>query len=169
MNWIIILEVLYFFAPAGIANMMPVLVRKIPILEKAVSNQYFGKNKTWRGIVFAILGGMLTVSIQRLIGWDLSFFSYSESNFLLVGFLLGLGAIVGDLVESYFKRKVGKKPGESWLPWDQLDFIFGGVLFVWFYVEISLLFILIVCLGYFLLHLITNFIGYLLKLRKAKI
>jgi len=50
---------------------------------------------------------------------------------LLPGFLMALGALVGDSVKSFFKRRVDIAPGESWLFFDQLDFFLGASLFVW--------------------------------------
>ena len=165
MGWFFLLELLYFFLPAGIANMAPVLVRKVGFLNKPVWDLRLGKNKTWRGVVFGVIFGLLVVSIQRLISWDLSFFSYSEYNFLLVGFLMGLGAISGDIVESFFKRRKGIKSGEMLFPFDQVDFILGGLVFLSFYFWIGWLGCLIILIEYFILHVFINFIGYLLRIR----
>jgi len=176
MDWVLLLEGLYFFLPAGIANIAPVLSKKIPFLNSPIDRgmQYqgkriFGKNKTWRGLVAATLMGLFIASIQRLIGIDLSFFSYESYNFLLIGFLMGFGAILGDLIKSFFKRRVDKKSGESWVPWDQLDYIFGGIVFISFYVWIGWSIILIIFFEYFLLHLLFGLIGYYLKLKNVKI
>ena len=44
-------------------------------------------------------------------------------------FSLCFGALMGDIIESFFKRRIGKKRGEDWIPFDQLDFILGVLFF----------------------------------------
>ena len=158
MEWFLLLEVLWFFLPAGLANMAPVLFSKVPLLNVSVSSKYFGKNKTWRGFIFWIIGALIAVSIQRLIGWDLSFFSYTTSNFLIVGLLLGLGSFFGDLIESFAKRRLKIKPGKDLFFWDQIDFIIGGLVFVAFYVDIGIAANILVIICYFVLHLVLEYI-----------
>jgi len=100
---LIILKSLYFFLPAYFANMAPVLLRWIPILEKPVNEERFGKNKTWRGILVAIIIGSFVFSIQKIlyaVGFQtLSLINYNDFSPLL-GLLLGLGAILGDMIKS---------------------------------------------------------------------
>jgi CDP-2,3-bis-(O-geranylgeranyl)-sn-glycerol synthase len=36
--------------------------------------------------------------------------------------------MLGDIVESFFKRRIGLSRGEKWLGFDQIDFIIGGLL-----------------------------------------
>ena len=130
-----------------------------------------GKNKTWRGLVSAVLAGIIVFSIQKYAyqqGFtSLALIDYSGFSVLL-GALLGGGAIFGDLVESYFKRKQGIKPGERWLFWDQLDFVFGALLFscVLYVPPAEVVLILIVVSP--ILHILSNHLGYLLKIRDVK-
>ena len=166
---ILLLETIYFFLPAGIANMIPVLVRKVPFLESPVWRGIFGKNKTWRGIFFAVICGMVVAGLQTIIGWDLSFFNYGEYNFLLFGFLSGFGAIIGDLVESGIKRGFNINPGKSWIPFDQIDYIFGGLIFISFYISLSWMVMFIILIEYFFIHFLINYIGFTWGLRKNAI
>jgi CDP-2,3-bis-(O-geranylgeranyl)-sn-glycerol synthase len=155
---VLLLEALYFFLPAGIGNIMPVLVKKLPFFNNPIYAKWFGMNKTWRGFIFWIIGALIAVSIQRLIGWDLSFFSYTTSNFLIVGLLLGLGSFFGDLIESFAKRRLKIKPGKDLFFWDQIDFIIGGLVFVAFYVDIGIAANILVIICYFVLHLVLEYI-----------
>jgi CDP-2,3-bis-(O-geranylgeranyl)-sn-glycerol synthase len=41
---------------------------------------------------------------------------------------ISMGALFGDIVESFFKRRIGKERGESWYPFDQLDFVLGALI-----------------------------------------
>ena len=58
----------------------------------------FGKSKTWRGLLSAIL---LTAPAAMLVGFDLGW-----------GLLLGTLAMGGDLLSSFIKRRLGLAPGE---------------------------------------------------------
>ena len=59
-----------------------------------------------------------------------SLINYSAVSPVLLGFLMGFGVLLGDSVESFFKRRRGIKPGKSWFPWDQLDCMIGGVAMI---------------------------------------
>lgn len=172
MIWLLLLSSLYFFLPAYLANMAPVLFKWIPWLDKPVHEEKLGSHKTWRGIIIATLMGIIVFALQK---WA---YSYGFTSLALIdysgfpwymGALLGFGAIFGDLVKSYYKRQVKIAPGHPWIPWDQLDFVIGGLLFGMFlYVppaEVALL--LIVASP--LLHLLVNYMGYLIGVNERKI
>jgi len=163
-----ILELFWFFLPAGVANIVPRLVSKINFLGNPINEKLFGSHKTWRGLIFGVLAAIIFVFIQKLIGWD-SIVDYSSVNVILLGFLLGFGGIFGDVIKSYFKRRVGIAPGKSWIPFDQIDFVLGGLVFVFWYVDLSVIQALIIFLMYSLLHPIVNYIAYLLKIQKNKL
>lgn len=176
--WHFILEAMWFIAPAGFATVMPVLVQPIfsflayPVdFNKKIGGEpIFGKNKTWRGIIAATLTGVLFFWFQKSlvdIPWfhSLSIIDYKTSS-LWFGFLFGLGAIIGDLVKSFFKRRFKIPPGVSWFPFDQIDYVIGALVFLaplyfpgWKF-SIGLI---LVGIG---LHLLSNVLGHLLKLRK---
>ncbi|MBW2995370.1 CDP-archaeol synthase, partial [Candidatus Woesearchaeota archaeon] len=92
---------------------------------------------------------------------------YASVNIILFGFLLGLGAMTGDLVKSFFKRRIGKKPGESWPVFDQLDYVIGALLFgsIVFVPELSIILIILIVTP--VLNLLANYLGYILKLKKV--
>ncbi|MBU0459709.1 MAG: CDP-archaeol synthase [Nanoarchaeota archaeon] len=167
----IILKALYFFLPAYFANMAPILLKGIPALNKPIHEKLLGKNKTWRGFVLAVLIGTLIFYLQKVAyqyGFTrLALIDYANFSVLL-GVLLGGGAIIGDLVESYFKRKNKIKPGERWVPWDQLDFVIGGLgLSLFLYVPPANVILILLLLSP-LLHILFNHLGYWLRIRKSK-
>jgi CDP-2,3-bis-(O-geranylgeranyl)-sn-glycerol synthase len=96
--------------------------------------EIFGKNKTWRGLVVGIGTGIVVSGAQALLFFNSDFFrnntviDYSGHNFILVGALMGAGALSGDLVESFIKRRLDKPSGKPWFPWDQADWIIGAML-----------------------------------------
>ena len=168
---LLILKSLYFFLPAYLGNMIPVFLMKIPFLKQPVWEKRLGKNKTWRGVIGAILIGVVVFALQKY-AYQQGFTSWALIDYngfsVLLGALLGAGAIIGDLVESYFKRKRGINPGEKWLFWDQLDFVFGGLIFsCLLYVPPAEVVLILIILSP-LLHVFFNHLGYYLKIRKAK-
>ena len=82
--------------------------------------------------------------------------------------MLGFGALFGDSVKSFFKRQLNIKPGKSWIPFDQVDWIIGAILFSIFYVALSLYDVIFAIIIFGVLHPIVNLIGYFLKIKKNK-
>ena len=174
----LILQCFYFMLPAYFANMAPIIVKKLNFLnfpidfDKKIKNKpIFGKNKTFRGLIFGALFGIIIAFIQHTfyknnIFNELTFVDYS--NWLLIGFLLGFGAIFGDLVKSFFKRRLSYQPGKPFVPFDQTDFVFGAIIFVYPIVNLSLNKIIIIVILSFALHIIVNHIAFYTKIRKEK-
>ena len=168
---LLILKSLYFCLPAYLGNMVPIFVKKIPLLNYPVWEKKFGKNKTWRGTISAIIIGMIVFALQKY-AYSQGFTEWALIDYngfsVLLGALLGGGAIIGDLAESYFKRKQGIKPGERWLFWDQIDFVIGGLLLACLvYVPPAEVVLILIVLSPFL-HVFFNHLGYFLKIRKSK-
>ena len=96
--------------------------------------EIFGKNKTWRGLVVGVVTGVLVAGIQAFLFFKIDFFKnntlidYGQVNFVLLGALMGLGALSGDLIESFIKRRLNKPSGKPWFPWDQVDWIIGAMI-----------------------------------------
>jgi CDP-2,3-bis-(O-geranylgeranyl)-sn-glycerol synthase len=137
-----VVQILYFFLPAYLANMSPVLVRPwlrslaVPIDggKTLCGKRLLGDHKTWRGLLAGIFVGMIAYESQRLISEaglakSLILIDYTAHP-LLPGLLMGLGAGVGDSVKSFFKRRIDIEPGDTWLVFDQLDFFIGAYVFV---------------------------------------
>jgi CDP-2,3-bis-(O-geranylgeranyl)-sn-glycerol synthase len=175
----IILQCFYFMLPAYFANMAPVMVKKtfnklaFPIdFNRKINNKpVFGKNKTFRGLIFGVLFAIITAFIQFLfyrnnIFTDISIADYS--GWLLLGFLMGAGAVLGDLAESFVKRRMNYKPGKSFIPWDQTDFVIGALIFVYPIIMLSLNKIIIILLLSFVLHIIVNHIAFYIGVRKER-
>jgi len=126
-----------------------------------------GNNKTWRGIFFGIIASILAAYMQYFLYRyeyfsNLSFIDYSSYSFVMIGFLFGAGALCGDIVESFFKRQLNIKPGRPFPPFDQIDWIFGSLLFISI-VYIPSYKIIIVCFVLFsILHVITKRFGCLI-------
>lgn len=166
----LILKSLYFFLPAYLANMAPFFIKYINKWKKPVSSKYFGKNKTWIGILFAVIVGFVVFLLQQVFylkAINLSLIDYQDFPFYF-GAVLGLGAIVGDLIESYYKRQAKIAPGEPWMLWDQLDFVFGGIIASSLFYVPAIEVVVVLLIVSPVLHVLTNFIGYTLGLKKNK-
>lgn len=180
-----ILALIWLFLPAGIANMAPIFVSKIPGLRELElpmdlgktfrGKRIFGAHKTIRGLFSGILFGIATVWLQKeFYGHSefirtLSLLDYSTLNILLLGTLLGAGALIGDAVESFFKRQLGIESGKSWFPFDQIDYIIGAAIFIAPIYTLRVLEYVLLLITFFVLHIVFTFIGYNLKLKKDPI
>jgi len=169
----------YYFLPAYFANMAPMLEKKFSFLKTPVdfskewrNKPIFGSHKTWGGLILAVVAGTFVFYLQKIL-YQIHFFqefsiiSYNEYS-LFLGFLLSFGAIFGDLIKSFFKRRSGISPGKPWIPFDQLDFILGAFLFS-FFVYIPPVFTIVVIIFFSpLLHILANHLAFYLKLKKTK-
>ncbi len=168
---IAILKSAWFYLPAAIANMAPVLFTFIP-LNQPIWESRLGPNKTWRGLIVGVLMAILIVWIQKeLLALDsmraISIVSYSSTSVILLGLLFGTGALLGDAVKSYFKRRSQIPSGEKWWPFDQIDFIVGATLFVSLIVWPDWLIVITALVLTMFLHPAINQIGYRLGLKKV--
>lgn len=173
-----LLKCFYLMLPAYFANMAPVIVKKIDFLNFPVDfgkelgkKPLFGKHKTFRGIVFGVVFAVIAAYIQySLYGIeffrDISFMNYK--NWLLLGFLMGLGALTGDLVKSFFKRRLGIAPGAKFVPFDQTDFVMGALVFMLPVFRLDLKIFSASLLLSFVLHIAVNHIAFYLKIRNEK-
>lgn len=177
---------LWFFLPAGIANMTPILAAHIPLLKKLDypmdffatfrGKRVFGEHKTWRGLMTGVIFGTLTLWLQVIAvehsSWLASVTStvgYENLPVLMLGPLFGLGALLGDAIESFFKRQIGRKPGEGWFPFDQTDYIIGGAIATTPFVQLSLVQYGMLIVLWLVVHVISSAIGYYLGLKERPI
>ncbi|MEO8863341.1 MAG: CDP-archaeol synthase [Candidatus Saccharimonadales bacterium] len=164
-----------FFLPAGIANMAPVLAKKVPFVNKIDwpmdlnlkwrGKRLLGKNKTWRGLLAGVLLGGITAVVVAKLNHDVV---VNIAPFW-VGCLLGFGALIGDAIESFFKRQLDVKPGHSWFPFDQTDYIIGGLIIIMPFVDLPLWASITILVTYFGMHIIVAYIGFLLGLKDKPI
>lgn len=138
-----VVEALWLFLPAYIANMTPPVAAKVfPKWDAPIDGgrthrdgrPVLGKSKTWRGLWTGAVVAALVAAAQSLVhrtDWALSDFGYAAFGNVLapvaIGFSLGFGAVAGDAVKSYFKRRTGRQGGAPWVPFDQLDFVVFGL------------------------------------------
>ncbi len=183
MNLQFLLSCFYFFLPAYFVNMTPPLIRKVGLfnfLDKPVDfgrkfkgQPILGKNKSWRGVIFSSIIGILVAGLQLWLYRfsfikEISFFDYSEINILAFGFLISAGAVFGDLLFAFIKRRLKMEPGQRFIPFDQTNYVIGAALFLTPFLKINTLIWITIFILTFFLHLIFNRVGYLLRLHKNK-
>ena len=169
------LKTLYLMLPAYFANMAPVIVKHINFLDypvdfnkKLSGKPIFGKHKTFRGFIFGIIFAIaVTYAQYRLTEFagirDISILDYGQ--WLLIGFLMGFGALFGDLIKSFFKRRIGIEPGHKFIPFDQTDFVLGALVFTMLFFRLSWQVFVSSLVLSLALHIIVNHIAYWLKIR----
>lgn len=175
-----IIFTLYLFLPAYAANMAPVFSKWLNILPGLAmpidgsgegKDGFLGSNKTYRGLITGLFAGVVVAEIQFLLSESGTFLGISTfllraDSAAIWGLLLGAGALTGDLVKSFIKRKIGIKPGERWIPWDQLDMVVGGIIFGSAMYHFSWQSILILLIVSPILIVIVNILGYFLKIKE---
>jgi len=169
----------WLFLPAGLANATPVIASKLPLLKawrtpldgghSYRGQRLLGDNKTVRGVVFGTAVAMLVAALQHAAGHITDLPALTLRQAVLAGGLMGFGALMGDAVESFFKRQRGVKPGDGWFPFDQLDYIVGGLLLSYPVIMPSWPLIAAVVLCWFGLHIATVFVCYKLGIREKPI
>lgn len=201
MGVFVVVQALWLFLPAYMANMAPVFAAKVvPRWNARIDGgrvwsdgrPVLGSGKTWRGLWAGAFLGAATAAVQSLARHtrlDLADFAFAEAGWagpVVLGFALGLGALVGDTAKSFFKRRRDRPQGAPWVPFDQLDFVVGGLLLAaaaaaflrgagltaenWFAAEFlgprwPVLAILLLATP--VLHYVVNVIGYKLKFKQV--
>ncbi len=174
---------IWFFLPVGIANSTPIIAAKIPILQEWSypldcykifrGKRILGDHKTIRGLIVGILMGILTIIIEQHIYNNnnaiktLIPINYAMLNPLLFGTLSGLGALGADAIKSFFKRRIGLPPSTAWFPFDQIDYIVGGIIATSFLVRLTFFEYILIIIVWFCLHIVASRIGYFLHLKNV--
>lgn len=177
----LILEALFFIIPTYVANGMANVIRVFPIIKhwntpidfgkSYKGKRIFGDGKTIRGFIGGTFFGVLSAFGQYLIARQYEFGTltfYNErtlSDIVILGALMGFGALFGDAVKSFFKRRVGITRGRPWPPFDQLDFIVGGVLFGSIIYFPGWTIVLVTAVITPAIHLLSNITAYKLKIK----
>jgi len=161
-----VINALYYIFPAYCANAAPVLFgggKPIDLGRRFLDGKpILGSNKTYRGFISGILIGTLVGWVQSMLAPTLGL----RGGSVLLGFTLSLGALVGDLLGSFIKRRLDIKPGDPFPVSDQIDFVLVALLFSLAVEPPTLLAAVIVILLTPPIHLLTNFIAYLLRVKK---
>ncbi|MEM3672744.1 MAG: CDP-2,3-bis-(O-geranylgeranyl)-sn-glycerol synthase [Candidatus Bathyarchaeia archaeon] len=162
----LIIEALLFIFPAYCANALPVITGgglPLDFGKRFIDGRpIFGKNKTFRGFFSALAVGTVVGFAEN------AFFNYPKNvQGFQFGFLLSFGALLGDLIGAFIKRRLGLAPGEPLPIIDQIDFIVGALLFAHSLGVVTWELTVIVLIITPPIHLLTNFAAYKMGLKNT--
>ncbi len=152
---------LLFIGPSYVANAAPLVFGGGRPLDGGRKlwdgHPIFGSHKTVRGFFAGIIAGSLIGLAESLI----------DSRLAIAGFAISLGAVLGDLLGAFVKRRLGMNPGRLFPVVDQLDFVMGALLFSYPFFAMDPISVLLVVLVTPPIHFGTNYGAYLLGLKKT--
>ena len=159
----LIAQALYFILPAYCANALPVILGGgLPMdfgRNFIDGKPLFGSHKTFRGFFSGLLIGTFVGIVQSNV-------PIFQPPPILLGFVLSLGGLTGDLIHSFVKRRLSFPPGASFPVADQMDFVVGALFFSLLIFPPSPLTALIVLVVTPPIHLLTNYVAYRLGMKK---
>lgn len=176
MSWILV------FVPVLGAPVLHAPVLSLDLLralKRPIWRWGFGANKTWRGALVMVTGVTAAAALLSLwpAWWHALPGGVQDAGPWLFGALLGVGIVVGELPNSFLKRRLGVAPGEQrrgavgWLfvVLDQGDLVLGAwallapiwVMAVW---QAAVAFAIVSAI-----HLGTNVVGHAIGARSARL
>jgi len=170
----------YLFLPFILTGIFFLWVTKHNLfrsLAKPVHERWFGTNKTWRGFIVAPIAAGTFVSLITFVEPFVALtFRFSEYNAFFLGWMLGLAYMLGELPNSYMKRRLGIPPGKqaskrTWLfsLIDQLDSAPFVILVAWFMTDLSLGFMLVILVFAVVVKFTMNYVLFVLGVRKEPV
>lgn len=181
----IILELLAMSYPVILAAIVHMVIVKLNWFStltypldhyiKVNNKRLFGAHKTYRGLLVMVLFSILFTYLHYVITGKSPYnlLDYQTYSFVFYGVLFGVGYIVGELPNSFFKRQLNVAPGKA-NNWklhllDQVDSVMFIMLllipfshYTWTHFWIGILF-------FGGVHLAINYILYLTGIRKESI
>lgn len=156
---ILIIEAFKFIFPAYCANAVPVLAGGGTKMDFGKNffdgKRIFGNNKTFRGFFFGWAVGAGVGLVECVL------FGFP----ILFSVLTPLGALLGDLVGAFLKRRLGIAPGGLLPIVDQVDFVVGAIVLSLPLALVGWELAVTVMIITPPIHLFTNFLAYKLKLK----
>lgn len=142
---------------------------------------YFGQNKTYRGLVATGIGTAIGFELQTFVfhGFaavrEIELIEYSWATSLVIGFVLGVAAMLSELPNSFMKRQLGIGPGRTatgllgafFYVLDQIDYLLGTWLVFAFVIDVTPVRIFYSAIFLFVSHQLISLLGYWLGMRKT--
>ena len=184
-NAILLLLSFWYILPAYVANGFAVLA-KLCKSSKPIDGGHnfidgrplFGEGKTWHGFLIGLLSGFFVGYVQVLTAPLL--LSFIETYLVvppelypvilmspILVLLVSLGALLGDLVGSFIKRRLNIPRGRPAPLLDQLDFLVVSLLFGMLIYPLPLMYAVFLIVVTPIIHLSANVISYLLHLKSV--
>lgn len=113
---------------------------------------WLGASKTWRGLLAGVL-------LAAVVAWVLGIGA-------LLGAILGLLAMAGDLISSFLKRRLGKASSDRMTGLDQIPEALVPMLAAWFWLDLTPWHVLVVVLLFMVVDMVGSPLLYRLGLRR---
>lgn len=196
MDYQIIIQAFWLIIPAYVANASALLVGGGTSIDFGKTykdgKRILGDGKTWQGLIAGSFIGMtagfgLSVAAKYANTYEFPIYLSDFTGFPMMIpliFSICFGALIGDVVESFFKRRHNIERGKDWIPFDQIDFIIGVLIstflmssilslfsllpYNWFFKEFSVYHILTLLIATPFIHLFSNFVHRKITERKAE-
>lgn len=130
-----------------------------------------GDGKTWRGTAFGTAAGVAVAVALNGIHPFVSGVVAADPFPIAAAVSLAFGAMLGDILASFLKRRTGRERGAVFPGVDQLDFVVVSLALTaiaatgWFFETFTLPVVVAVLVLTPLLHVSTNMIAYALGLK----
>jgi CDP-2,3-bis-(O-geranylgeranyl)-sn-glycerol synthase len=159
-------QLLYLMLPVYLGNMAPPFVKFWRGWNPPISVPLLGSHKTVIGFAAGVAVATAAAFIQSQLDWAQSLIS--PDHWLAAGVAAGFGAMAGDSLKSFFKRRLQIAPGQRWIPFDQLDFVLGGLVALSFFVRLDLIDIALICSISFVGDVLVNHLSFYLGIRNTR-
>jgi CDP-2,3-bis-(O-geranylgeranyl)-sn-glycerol synthase len=173
----LIILAMWLMMPAYIANPAAALLgggKPIDMGRNFSDNKrILGDGKTIRGFILGSLCGAIVGLLQIWLAPYIAPYlaGYVSADMLMHAsymalFTMPVGALLGDMVKSFFKRRLGFERGAMFPVADQLDFVAGAWALTllldwsWFFTNFTFWIIVTVLIITPILHVATNIIGF---------
>jgi CDP-2,3-bis-(O-geranylgeranyl)-sn-glycerol synthase len=174
-NVYVLVEAVWLILPAYAANGLVPLFRgkrRLDFGKKFIDGRpLLGPGKTIEGLFFgAVIGaaiGLVEMTAFPYLPWEMSDVPLRLAVMTpALGFLLGLGAMVGDSAGSFIKRRLKLERGQKAPLLDQLDFFFGAIIFASAMTVIRPEWVILMTVLTPIFHYTACVIGYALKVKR---
>ena len=117
---LLLFSAIWYILPAYVANAVPCILgggRPVDFVKTFFDgNRIIGNGVTYRGTFFGILFGIITGILQHFIVIlymrPESAFNYGLFGYIILSFLLATGALFGDMLGSFIKRRFKLNQGQ---------------------------------------------------------
>jgi len=161
-----VVDFVIFILPCYIANATPVVLRNVFPFRTPIDlgRKFFdgmrvlGDGKTYEGFISGVAVGLL-------VGIVLTYFGLHTIHGSI---MLSIGAMLGDCLGSFIKRRLKVPRGKPFPLLDQLTFVITAlVLYNFLITPIPLEYYILSILITLPLHLFTNWVAYIAKLKEV--
>lgn len=160
----VIIDALLVYLPAMVSNAVPVFIKKgIPLDGGKLfidGRRILGDGKTIEGFITGLYFGFIVSTLYAIM--------LNDYILLLQLWASSIGALLGDIIGSFVKRRMGIPRGGKAIGLDQLDFYIGAnALLVATMFNISAQLFIVGLVIVMILHIATNRVAYILGLKNV--